>query len=188
MKACFLLPALVVLHCSAADKAVPFDVKTGLWQTVFVNQFDGIAAPPLPSSQLAQMPPDQRKRILEYEKAHGGPGAPRGLNGQACLTNESLSRALNLSPNSNGNSCAPTLVSSTSGKQVLRVNCTNSGGKTAGDITIERVDAQHIRGAGQIGGEMTTTDGKTRPFHMKMSLNATWVSPKCGSVKPLEEK
>ena len=151
----------------AAAQVTPFNVKPGLWETAFTNEMTGPSVTPL-------ITPDQRG------PATAG-GSPHTVHTRSCLTRDSLKRALNFSPSAN--SCAPKLVSSTSNKQQLRVDCSNSSGKSAGDITIERIDSEHVKGGGALVGQMSVK-GTTRPYNIRMSFTAKFVSSDCGDVKP----
>jgi len=167
----------------AADDIRPIDAKVGLWEYTVTTEISGMPAmpvPQIPPEALASMTPEQRARVEGMMKGGARPNTMR-----VCLTRESLSKGLaaNNSPN---NSCTTKVLSSSDSKQVVHMECTQEHGKTTttttGDWTIERTDAEHIKG---IASMKFSGD---RPMETKLTLNGKWVSADCGDVKPIGEK
>jgi len=172
----------------AADEIKPLDVKVGLWETTVTSETSGMAnnpgMPQIPADKLAQLPPEQRARIEGMLKTRGMGGAQTTTH-KMCLTKEALNRPLNFSQD---NSCTQKLVSSSSSKEEVHVECTRDTGKSSGDMTIERVDSEHVKGGGTITGAMKMPNGNTQPLNMKVSWTAKWIASDCGDVKPMGEK
>lgn len=178
MKATILagLALLCPLAYPAAD-LTPFDAKLGLWESTVSMGNAGMAsapaAPQIPAAALAKMPPEQREKIEAMMKSRAGGG---GFTTKVCMTRESLQAGAYAQ---HDKSCTTKVISSTSSKQVMHVECIREEVKSSGDMTVELVDAQHIKGTMVM---KSTAGGQTHD--MKMSFENKWVSADCGSVKP----
>jgi len=169
------LAVLAPLICRA-DDIKPFDAKLGLWETTSTTEISGMPAmPQIPEDQLAKMPPERRAQVEAMMKARFG---PRTNTSKSCMTQDSLKRALAFGQNDN--SCTRKVVSSSSDRQEIHIECTRGKMTTTGDMTIERLDAEHVKGA-----MVMKTAGGDRPIDMKMSFTTKWLSADCGDVKPL---
>lgn len=165
--------------CLAAD-IKPLDAKPGLWETKASTEMGGLpkmpATPSLPPEVLARMSPEQRAQMEAMIKAGAG-GAPMVTTTKVCMTRESLANPTAFSRVEK--SCTPSVVSSSGSKQEIHVECNQSGRKMTGDLTVERVDAEHIR------GNMVMQGGEApREINIKMSFETKWISADCGDVKP----
>jgi hypothetical protein len=175
--------ALICPIVTWAQDIKPFDAKLGLWESTSSTTVAGVAAM-IPEEQLAQMPPAQRAQI-EAMMNRGGGGSPRTTTVKYCLTSDSLKRALY---NSDKN-CTTKLVSSSANTQQIHLECTSGNTKTSGDFTIERVDAEHLKGSGELKAAADSSSAKAgRTMDIKMSMNNKWLSSDCGDVKPIGEK
>lgn len=168
----------------AADAIKPLDVKVGLWETTASTEMAGMpkmqAPPSIPPEALAKMPPEQRARMEAMLKARSG-GGPMVTTTKVCMTRETLSNPMAFGRADK--SCTPSVVSSTAARQQIHIECNNEGNKVSGDLTVERVDSEHIK------GNMVMKGGAApRPIDMKMSFETKWVSSDCGSVKPPSPK
>jgi len=164
-----------------AQDIKPFDVKLGLWETTSTTEMNGMAMPNMPQippEALAQMPPEQRARIEAMMKGRGGSGP--GTTTRYCVTKESLQRPMAFGQQERA--CTTKVVSSTSSKQVMHMDCTRGETHMTGDMTVERVDAEHAKGA------MTVKAEGEQAVGMKMSFQTKWLSADCGSVKPAGAK
>lgn len=180
----------IVLVCPLATWAQdirPIDVKPGLWENTTVSKISGLAMPAMPQltpDQLAKMPPQARAQMEAMMK--GGPGAPRTNTLKACITKEQLARPLY---NNGDKACTYNLTHSSSSSQTIHVECTRGNTKTAGDLTLERVDSEHLKGNMDM---KTTGDSSTGggPQNMNINISFTnrWLSSDCGDVKPSGEK
>ncbi len=175
--------ALCPLATWAADDNKPFDAKLGLWETAVSMNMAGMPAmpamPQIPAEALANMPPAQRAQIEAMMKGRGGAGGPQ-ITTKVCLTRASLDAgALGQSDKS----CTSKVVSSTASKQVIHVECAQEKSKTTGDLTLERVDAEHAKGTMAM---KQSEGGQTRD--VTMAFDTKWISADCGDVKPVGGK
>jgi hypothetical protein len=155
-------------------------VKLGLWETTAKTDMAGMpkmqAPPSIPQEALAKMTPEQRANIEAMLKSRAS-GGPMVTTTKVCMTKESMSNALAFSRADK--SCTPKVVSSSSSKHQIHIDCNREGHQMSGDLTVERVDSEHIK------GNMVMKGGQgPRPVDMKMSFETKWVSSDCGSVKP----
>ncbi len=164
----------------AAQDIKPFDVKLGLWETTVKTETPGMPAMPsmpnIPEDVLARLPPEKRAQLEAMMKARGA-GGPGAITAKVCQTRESLDRGIAFNPSEKA--CTYKVVSSSSSKQVVHMDCAQGEVKMSGDMTVERADAEHIKGA----AVMKSTGGE-RTVDMKMSFDSKWLSADCGGVKP----
>ena len=150
----------------------PLDVKTGQWETTTSMQMTGMPNMSIPPEVLNQMTPEQRAKMQAAMAAHSGKPAIR----DSCMTKEKLHEAWNTGQEAL-KTCTNTVITSTSTKQEMRVECNRNGMKTAGTVKVEAVDSEHIRGSVQ----MTAADPSNT--NQAMSFNFTfaskWVGPAC---------
>jgi hypothetical protein len=146
----------------------PMDVKTGQWETTVTGQMTGV--PAIPPEALARMTPEQRAKIAS---AMGGLGA-KPMVSTNCRTKEKLAQAWSTGQQSM-KSCTTTLVTSTSSKQEVHVECDRGGAKTSGTIKVEAVDSEHIRGSFQ----MTAAPQGDHQINMNYSFTEKWIGPAC---------
>jgi hypothetical protein len=179
-----------VVLCSvaawAADEIKPFDAKPGLWEVSVSTEMPGMppmppmgSVPKLPDDVLAKMPPEQRARVEAMMKNRSAGGAPQ-MSNKICLTKESLQAG---ALGQRDKSCTSKVVSSTSTKQAIHVECSQEQVKSTGDMTVELVDPGHIKGAMAM---KSTINGQSHDI--KMSFDNKWVSADCGDVKPVMPK
>lgn len=104
-----------------------------------------------------------------------GAGGPNTNTVKSCITREMLDKGLNFQ---NDKSCTYKVNSSSAGKQEIHLECTRGQMKTAGDVTVERLDSEHVK-----GNMVMKAEGPT-PMNMKMSFDTRFLSSDCGDVKP----
>jgi hypothetical protein len=167
-----LLLAAVIF---AAD-VQPMNLKTGLWETTVTSQMSGM--PPIPPEILSKMTPAQRD-AMEKAAAGRGMGGPRTTTTRNCVTKESLAKALSFGENKDQN-CTRTVVSSTSSRQELHLECTNGQIKTSGDVHFETSGQESVKGSATMSA--TGGPGAGRGMNMKMDFNSKWVSDDCGDL------
>lgn len=170
---------LCPLALCAADDIKPFDAKLGLWESTSTTDLGG-ASPmsQIPPDRLAAMTPQQRAQLEAVMKARGG---LRTNTVKFCVTPETLSRGLSMSQRENA--CTRKVVSSSASKQEIHLDCSQASVPMTGDVTIERLDAEHVKGA--VAMKSASAD---RPMQMKSSFNAKWIAADCGDVKPITGK
>jgi hypothetical protein len=174
------LAVLWPLASWAADNITPFDGKPGLWEAV--TEIGGMPAmpamPAIPEETLARMPAAQRAQVEAMMKGRGAGGGPTTTS-KICLTKDSFDKSSAFGQSDK--SCTYKVVSSSSSKQQVHVECTKENTKTTGDMTIERVDAEHVRGT-------MTMNSPSIPQPLNMKVSFTWLSSDCGDVKPAGAK
>lgn len=164
--------ALTMLGCAAAWGADlhPMDVKVGQWETTTTMKVAGI--PNLPPEVLKQMPPEQRAKLEAMIAARSG----KPNSSTSCMTKDKLQQAWNTGQEAM-KSCTTNIITSTSSKQEIRVECNRNGAKTSGTIKVEALDSEHIRGTVQ----MTAADASdAKPgMNLNYSFTSKWVGPAC---------
>ena len=153
----------------AADNVTPLDLKPGLWETTTVSERSGM--PSMAADKMASMPPEQRARIEAQMKSMS---SPTTTTRQSCRTDKDLRPFTD-----DGNkSCKQTVVTSTSTKQELRMDCDMPGNKGTGTVTIEAKDPGHVNGL-----VLMHVGNNGRNMDMKITITAKWISSSCGDVK-----
>ena len=163
-----------------AQDIKPFDVKLGLWETTSTNEMAGRAMPAMPQippDALARMPPEQRARVEAMMKGQGRGGA---MTTKACITKDTLARAGSFGQADK--SCTMKVISSSATHQVLHMDCNRDGNHMTGDTTIDRIDAEHVKGNTVVKGE------GEHAVNMKMTFETKYLGPDCGDVKPVMPK
>jgi len=164
-----------------AQDIKPVDVKPGLWENTTTSQISGLTMPNMPQltpDQLAKLPPQARAQMDAMTK-----GSPQTHTSKFCMTREELSKPMF---NSGDKNCSYKLTSSSPGGQQIHVECTRGNTKTAGDLNLERVDSEHLKGdmAMKTTGDSSTAGSAGQNMTIKISFTNKWVSSDCGDVKP----
>ena len=179
-----VLPGLLLLSCAAlpAQDIKPFDIKLGLWETSTTTEMTGMPAmpamPQLPPEALSRMPPEQRAKVEAMMKSRGGTGGTPMVV-KSCITRETLDRAMAFKTDK---SCTSKVVSSSATKQVIHMECTQDKSRMTGDMTVERVDAEHAKGT-----SVMKTEGE-HAMTVKVNFETKWLASDCGDVKPAAAK
>lgn len=167
------LTLLWPLVCLAGDGFKPLDIKPGLWETSITSQVSGM--PPLPADVLARLTPEQRARMEEAVKTRAA-SVPQTRVQKSCLTSEQLSKPLALGEDAD--TCKRTVVSSSSTKEEVHVECINGEVKSTGDIRVEAVTSESIKGT----SEVSTTEG-SRTMSVSVSFSGKWLGAECADLK-----
>ena len=158
--------AFTFLCCSAiwaADIFQSLNLKPGLWETTRTTEMSG----QLPREAMAKMPPEQRAKaeemMKEYAKMFAKPVVSRD-----CMKKEDFDRPFKL--DNLEKSCTKTVLSATSSKQEMRLQCTDGGvkqiswrlpewrqRKTCGPVQRERRTEANTAGSTLLG--RPTVDG-----------------------------
>ena len=177
MKLTLALILVAVPAVWAAD-LVPMDVKTGQWETTVTTQITGMPAqahqmPQLTPEQMAKIPPEQRAKIEAMMAQMSG--APRSTTSKYCAKKEDLAKlSLNNQPN-----CKTNVLSSSSSKQVIQVDCDRNGQKQSGTMTIEALSPESMKFT------VVASGGDGKAANMSMNINGTskWLGPVCTDAK-----
>jgi hypothetical protein len=167
-----ILAGAVVL-VPAAMWGQGFDAKPGLWESTSTTTMAG-GSVQIPEDKLAAMPPEQRKMIESLNK-----GRTNTSTSKSCITKETMAKGF---PTSQvANNCTQTTTTLNSSKVVIHMECTAQGMMPAasGDITIERIDSEHVKGTIAINA----TGGRGG---MNSTFLAKYVGADCGDAKPME--
>ena len=142
-----------------------------MWEVTTTMETTGV--PPIPPEILARMTPEQ-KAMLESRMKAGATQGPKTEVRKHCISKEDLNKGLSFG--GERGTCQRTLVSGTSHKQEIRIECGNAGIKSTGTIRIEAVDSEHAKFSVQI----TSGDGE---HTMKINTTGTskWVGGQCTS-------
>jgi len=161
----------------AAD-AVQLDVKLGQWESTSTTERTG--APPIPAEVLARLTPEQRAKIEERAKA-GAQQGPKTTTRKHCVKKEDLDKAMAFGNDEKVN-CHRTVVASSSTKLEFRMECGAGTMKSNGDVHIEAVSSEHVKGSIQ----MTIGDG-TRSMKMNSTFDSKWLGPVCEASKDKDD-
>ena len=158
----------------AADDFKPLDVKLGLWESTVTT--DTAGAPPIPEEVLSKMTPEQRARMEAVIKGRQGAG-PQSRVTKSCLTKEVLDKSLSFGDEGKGE-CKRTVVSSSSSKRDMHLECTNGAMKSSGDIHMEAINSENIKGSSTMN-----VANAGRNMSIKINYSAKWISADCGDLK-----
>ena len=178
-----ILAGVAVLWPLAAQDIKPLDIKVGLWEAAVKTETPGMPAmssmPTIPPETLAKLLPERRAQLEALMgRGAGGAGA---ITTKFCISRESLDRGMA--------SCRERQGLYLQGGGFLARQAGDAHGlhpgntKMSGDMTVERVDAEHVKGA----MAMKSSDSE-RPMEVKMSFDNKWLSADCGDVKPAGAK
>jgi hypothetical protein len=174
VKTLIVATATVLFFLTAVWAVEPFDVKPGLWETSVSTDLSGVsgmpAMPSIPPEVLAKMPASQRAQMEALMKGRGGANGP--ITNKVCLTRKSLEEG---GFGQADKSCKSEVISYTASKQVLQIECTRDGSKMTGELTLERVDSEHVKGT----AIMNAPQGQ-----MKMAFENHWLAADCGDIQP----
>lgn len=192
----FGIAMLCPLAALTAQEIKPFDAKPGLWESTTTIEISGMppmpAMPQLTPDQLAKIPEAQRKQVEAMMAARGGGGSPRITTAKSCVTKESLAKAMAFANDNNQANCTRKIVSSSSSKLELHMECQpdKTNMTMVGDMTVERMDAEHVKGIGTFKntGTSPATGNAPRTMESKIMFSTRWLSADCGDVKPPGEK
>lgn len=193
----FGIAMLCPLAALTAQEIKPFDAKPGLWESTTTIEISGMppmpAMPQLTPDQLAKIPEAQRKQVEAMMAARGGGGSPRTITSKSCATKESIAKSMAFGDTGNTQAnCTRRVVSSSSDKIMLHFDCQpdKTNMTMVGDITVERMDAEHVKGIGTFKntGTSPATGNAPRTMESKIMFSTRWLSADCGDVKPPGEK
>jgi hypothetical protein len=189
----FGIAILCPLAALTAQEIKPFDAKPGLWESTTTLEIPGMPAMPamqLTPDQLAKIPEAQRAQVLAMMNGRGG--SPRTTTTKSCVTKESLNRAMAFANDNNQANCTRKVVSSSSDKIQLHMECQpdKTNMTMVGDMTVERLDAEHVKGSATFknSGTGPANGNAPRTMESKMTFSTRWLSADCGDVKPPGEK
>jgi hypothetical protein len=169
-----ILLGLLVLFPFAmqSDSTVPLNVKVGLWQTTVTTNVTGL--PTIPDSVLAQMPADQRAKIEAAMKQTSG----QPTTTKSCMTKDKLEKSEGF--RNAPKFCTYTVVSSTGSKLEMKMECTQNGMKMTGNLRVEAVDSENVKGTVQMN---TSGNNAGNSMNMNSTFTGKWLGAACGDVQ-----
>lgn len=168
------LLSLIILFSSAvwgADKIQPLDVKMGLWEVTNTTATTGL--PPIPPEVLARMPPEQQAAL--------GARGPKTTTRKDCITKEKLDKQMLFGEERK--ECTRTVVSSSSSKLEMKIQCTQGGTKMDGTFRLDVLNSENVRGAMQFKAASADQTASMNVMNVNSDFTAKWLSPVCGDVK-----
>lgn len=140
---------------------IRLDIKPGLWETTATGEISGVSAPAM-------------SKTVRTCSAGGSWGYPMLENWQ--VTGNSVRGSL---------ACTSQVVGSSGRSPQWHEECGNANGKFAFDLTLDRVDSEHVTGSGVMKVSAVNRSGTgVQNGNVKMWLTSKWVSSECGGVKP----
>jgi hypothetical protein len=155
----------------AGDKFEALKVKPGLWETTSTITRDGEM--PIPAEFLSQMSPEQRANLEARMKANSAQNT-KSRTYKSCETKEKLQQA----PFIDVKECSLKIMRSTSRKAELKISCQSEGVKSSGDMLVEALSPEIVKGAGHM-----TVRGGDHSMNMNTTLSSKWLGSSCGEVK-----
>jgi len=165
------LTLLLPLACLAADDFKPLDVKPGLWETTVTTQAKGI--PPAPPEIMAKLTPEQRAQAEAAAKAKGGAGQQIRLI-KSCRTADDLKQPFMISDDAHA-ACKRTVISSSGTKEDVHFECTKGQVKSTGDIHVEAVSPESLKGSSQY-----SSGDVLHKIDANVTFTGRWLGADCG--------
>lgn len=162
------LPGALLCATVLAAQTAPLNVKTGEWESTVTNETTGQL--PIPQEMIDKMTPEQRARMEAAMKARGMQGAQTSVT-KHCVKKEDLDKPFAKGENK---ACKQTIVSSSSSKQEVHMECEIGGGKQVGTLKLETIDSSNVKGTMQ----MTASNG-ARTMNVNSTFSAKWLGPAC---------
>ena len=162
----------IALVVWANDKIQPLNTKMGLWDMTISSGFSGQM--PIPDEVLSKLTPEQQAMIKERMKAAPGSGGVTHAY-KTCLTKEKMDNGATFGEDK---TCKPTVISSTSSKLVVKVDCQSNGMQGSGTMEYEAVDTENVKGTMHM---TMSANGQTRTVNT--TIVGKWAGPACGDVK-----
>ncbi len=169
----FALAVLGAVTLWAANTVQPLDVKLGLWETTTVSQVSGM--PPISPEMMARMTPEQKAKMEAMMKQRQAQG-PQTHTTKKCVTKEDLGKGGWF--DKEDQDCTKTVLTSTSHKLDVKLECTKGGGKQSGTLHIEAMDSGNVKGTMQ----MSATNG-TNTMNVNSTMSSKWLGSACGDVE-----
>jgi hypothetical protein len=171
-----LAAALAAFACAAGAQSL----KPGLWEVTSKVQAGGGPTGQQMAEmqkQMANMPPEQRKMMEEMMAKQGvkpgGPGA--GMSVKMCMTKEMAEN--NELPAQQGD-CRTTQQSRSGNTMKFSMACSNPPSTGEGQVTFAGPEAYSMK-------MVVNAQVQGKPEKMTMDGAGKWLSPDCGSVKPV---
>ncbi len=178
MRTTFFLFCLALCNSSvfAADKIVPPNIKTGLWEITETHAMTGM--PPMasiPPEALARMSPEQRAQMEAHMKDTFS-GTPKSTTRKDCITKEKLEKD-NLFAD-NRQECTRTVLSSSSTATEVKIHCAEKEMTSDGTVKFEALSQESVKGTVRM-----VMTGHDHTMNMNIDFISKYLGPSCGDVK-----
>jgi hypothetical protein len=161
----------------AADKIVPPNIKTGLWEITENHNLTGMPPmPAIPPEALARMSPEQRAQFEAHMKDSFS-GGPKTTTRKYCVTKEKLEKD-RLFSDDNNKECTRTILNSSSTMTEVKIQCKEKDMTTDGTFKFEALSPENVRGAARM-----ITVGNGRTMHMDFDFTSKYLGAACGDIK-----
>jgi Protein of unknown function (DUF3617) len=158
---------LCAVVCAA--QTTPLNVKPGEWESTMTNETSGQL--PVPQEMIDKLTPEQRAKMEAMMKARGMQG-PRTTVTKHCVKKEDLDKPF--AKNDEKKACKQTILTSSSTKQEVHMDCEMGGGKQTGTLKLEALDSSTVKGSMQ----MVASNG-ARTMNVNSTFSAKWLGPAC---------
>lgn len=153
----------------AAQKIEPLNVKLGLWEMTTNTKTGGET--PISPELLNKLTPEQRAKLEESMKAHSGTHETTNTY-KTCLTKEKMSF------DKEEKSCTRTILTSTSSKVAVKVQCSQPKMQSNATMEFEALSPENVKGSGHV---IVTGEGHT--MNLDGTYTGKWIGSACGDVK-----
>ncbi len=171
MRRVVIAGVMIASSAWAQGKFQPLNVRTGLWESTVTSTTTGQM--PIPAELLSKLTPEQRAKFEARMKGNSAPRTSTHTN-KDCETKEKLAEQ----PFSSQKECQQTVVTSTSTKAEIKMECNFGDVRSSGVMHIDVLSPESVKGSGQM-----TSNGGGRSMTINTSFSSKWVSASCGTVK-----
>jgi hypothetical protein len=141
-------------------------VKLGLWENSATMNMS------IPPAALASMPAAQRTQMEAVMKQMGS----QTLTDRSCMTEKDLDgRSFRDALQQPGMQCEQKMVTATSKRQEITMQCTSPGGPMTGRVVVDVVNDGQVRG---------TMEMRSAQVNIDATFESKFLSADCGDVKP----
>jgi hypothetical protein len=174
-----ILLTLIILCSSAvwaADKIVPPNIKTGLWEITETHNMYGMPPmPTIPPEALAEMTPEQRAQVEAQMKGSMG-GGQKPTTRKYCVTKEKLEKDSVFGDDRK--ECTRTVLSSSSTTTEVKIQCKEKEMTSEGTFKFVALTPESVKGTARM---VMTGEGRT--MNMNLDFLSKYLGPACGDVK-----
>ena len=180
MRTRILLGVMVLFSCAlwAADKSVPPNIKTGLWEITETHNMTGMPQmPTIPPEALAEMSPEQRAQVeAQMKSSMGGGGGQKPTTRKYCVTKEKLEKDSVFGDDRK--ECTRTVLNSSSTSTEVKIQCKEKEMTSEGTFKFVALTPESVKGTVRM---VMTGEGRT--MNMNLDFLSKYLGPACGDVK-----
>ena len=178
MRTTVFLLCILICSCAvfAADKIIPPNIKTGLWEITETHAVTGM--PPMPSippDVLEKMSPEQRAQMEAHMKGAMS-GTPKTTTRKDCVTREKLEKEYAFAEDRK--ECTRTVLSSSSTVTEVKIHCAEKEMTSDGTVKFQALSQESVKGTMRM-----VMTGHDRTMNMNIDFVSRYLGPSCGDVK-----